>query len=116
MSALNNAGISNEVSEVEPEIVNALSRIIDLASGEESDFVPRHIPLSPEAIEAAGGLSPPDRLDRLQEFRKNRQLSATTPQRESRGGLALYGLSVADCGIRRSSAAMTTDGLPRGAC
>ena len=71
MSALNNAGISNEVSEVEPEIVNALSRIIDLASGEESDFVPRHIPLSPEAIEAAGGLSPPDRLDRLQEFRKN---------------------------------------------
>ena len=44
--------LTNEVSEVEPEIVNALSRIIDLTSGEESDFVPRHIPLSPEAVEA----------------------------------------------------------------
>jgi Protein of unknown function (DUF3987) len=44
--------LTNEVAEVEPEIVNALSRIIDLASGQEEDFTPRHIALSPEAVEA----------------------------------------------------------------
>jgi hypothetical protein len=44
--------LTNEVAEVEPEIVNALSRIIDLASGQEEDFTPRHIALSPEAVGA----------------------------------------------------------------
>jgi hypothetical protein len=44
--------LTNEVAEVEPEIVNALLRIIDLASGQEEDFTPRHIALSPEAVEA----------------------------------------------------------------
>jgi hypothetical protein len=44
--------LSNEVAEVEPEIVNALSRIIDLESGEEGRFAPRRISLSTEAVEA----------------------------------------------------------------
>jgi hypothetical protein len=44
--------LTNEVAEVEPEIVNALSRIIDLPSGQEEDFTPRKIALSPEAVEA----------------------------------------------------------------
>jgi Protein of unknown function (DUF3987) len=45
--------LTNEVAEVEPEIVNALSRIIDdLASGQEEDFTPRNIALSSEAVEA----------------------------------------------------------------
>jgi Protein of unknown function (DUF3987) len=44
--------LTNEVEEVEPEIVNALSRIIDLTTGGEVDFAPRRIPLSSEAIEA----------------------------------------------------------------
>ena len=47
---------------------------------------------------------------RIGNFRQRRHSA------RARGGLALYGLSVADCGIRRRSAAMTTDGLPRGAC
>jgi Protein of unknown function (DUF3987) len=42
--------LTNEVAEVEPEIVNALSRIIDLTPGGD-DFAPRDIPLSPEAVE-----------------------------------------------------------------
>ena len=42
--------LTNEVAEVEPEIVNALSRIIDLASGSEGNFAPRDIPLSREAV------------------------------------------------------------------
>jgi hypothetical protein len=43
-------------------------------------FIRRHLCHVRELI----GLSPPDRLDRrsLQEFRKNRQLSATTEKRE----------------------------------
>ena len=44
--------LTNEVTEVEPEIVNALSRIIDLTSEGEGEFVPRRIPLSREAVEA----------------------------------------------------------------
>jgi len=44
--------LTNEVAEVEPEIVNALSRIIDLPCGEQDEFAPRHIALSAEAIEA----------------------------------------------------------------
>jgi hypothetical protein len=44
--------LTNIVAEVEPEIVNALSRIIDLTSGDGSDFAPRYIPLSPEAVDA----------------------------------------------------------------
>jgi hypothetical protein len=43
--------LTNEVAEVEPEIVNALSRIIDLAPSGEGDFAPRDIPLSREAAE-----------------------------------------------------------------
>jgi uncharacterized protein DUF3987 len=42
--------LTNEVAEVEPEIVNALSRLINLTSGAD-DFAPRNIPLSPEAVE-----------------------------------------------------------------
>ncbi len=43
--------LTNEVAEVEPEIVNALSRLIDLPSAEEGNFVSRNIALSPEAVE-----------------------------------------------------------------
>jgi hypothetical protein len=43
--------LTDEVAEVEPEIVNALSRIIDLAPVGEVDFAPRNICLSPEAAE-----------------------------------------------------------------
>jgi Protein of unknown function (DUF3987) len=43
--------LTNEVAEVEPEIVNALSRIIDLTSSRDNAFAPRHVPLSPEAVE-----------------------------------------------------------------
>jgi hypothetical protein len=44
--------LTNEVAEIEPEIVNALSRIIDLPCGGEDDFAPRQIALSTEAVEA----------------------------------------------------------------
>jgi hypothetical protein len=44
--------LTNEVAEVEPEIVNALSRIIDLECGDADNFAPRDVALSPEAIEA----------------------------------------------------------------
>ena len=44
--------LTNEVAEVEPEIVSALSRLIDLTSGGEEDFAPRNIALSPGAAEA----------------------------------------------------------------
>ena len=44
--------LTNEVAEVEPEIVNALSRLIDLTSGGEEDFTPRNIAMSREAVEA----------------------------------------------------------------
>ena len=54
--------LTNTVAEVEPDIVNALSRIIDLTSGEGSDFAPRHIPLSPESVEA---------FERFRQFQHN---------------------------------------------
>jgi len=41
----------NEVSELEPEIQNALTRIIDLpAECDDGGFAPRSIPLSAEAV------------------------------------------------------------------
>jgi hypothetical protein len=43
--------LTNEVAEVEPDIVNALSRIIDLPCGGQEDFAPHHIALSAEAVE-----------------------------------------------------------------
>jgi hypothetical protein len=43
--------LTNEVAEVEPEVVNALSRIIDLTPPGQGDFAPRCIPLSREAAE-----------------------------------------------------------------
>jgi hypothetical protein len=44
--------LTNEVAEVEPEIVNALRRIIDLKCGDGDNFAPRDLRLSPEAVEA----------------------------------------------------------------
>jgi hypothetical protein len=44
--------LTNEVAEIEPEVVNALTRIIDLVDEKEDAFAPRTIPLSPEAVEA----------------------------------------------------------------
>jgi hypothetical protein len=44
--------LTNEVAELEPEIVNALKRIIDLVDERQDSFAPRNIPLSPEAVEA----------------------------------------------------------------
>jgi hypothetical protein len=44
--------LTNEVSEVEPEIVNALSCIVDLESWNGDKFAPRYVALSPEAVEA----------------------------------------------------------------
>jgi hypothetical protein len=40
----------NGVSEVEPEIVNALTRINNLYAGAGSEFAPKAIPLAPEAV------------------------------------------------------------------
>jgi hypothetical protein len=44
--------LTNEVAEVEPEIVNALARIIDLKCGDGDNFAPRDVPFSSEAVEA----------------------------------------------------------------
>jgi hypothetical protein len=46
--------LTNEVAEIEPEILNALTRIVDLESGQDKDggFAPRAIELSPEATKA----------------------------------------------------------------
>jgi len=44
--------LTNEVAEIEPEIVNALTRIINLVDEKEDEFAPRNILLSPEAVEA----------------------------------------------------------------
>jgi Protein of unknown function (DUF3987) len=41
--------LSNDAAEIEPEIVNALCRIIDLEAGDLNAFVPRNVPLSVEA-------------------------------------------------------------------
>jgi hypothetical protein len=45
--------LTNEVAEIEPEIINALTRIIGLdgGQGKDGEFAPRAIPLSPEAFE-----------------------------------------------------------------
>jgi Protein of unknown function (DUF3987) len=43
--------LTNEVTEVEPDIVNALTRLIDIP-GEDEAFTPRSIPLSSEAVAA----------------------------------------------------------------
>ena len=40
--------LSNEVTEIEPEIQNALTRIIDLPAGEDGVFAPRTVDLSAE--------------------------------------------------------------------
>src|SRR6516225_8817227 len=44
--------VSNEVSEVEPDIQNALTRIVDLPSEEDGVFAPRTVDLSAEALAA----------------------------------------------------------------
>jgi hypothetical protein len=45
--------LTNEVAEIEPEIVNALTRIVGLdgGQGKDGEFAPRAISLSPEATE-----------------------------------------------------------------
>ena len=43
--------LTNEVTEVEPDIVNALTRLIDIPAEDEA-FTPRSIPLSSEAVAA----------------------------------------------------------------
>jgi hypothetical protein len=43
--------LTNEVAEVEPEIINALTRIINITEGQD-EFAPRNISLSPGAVEA----------------------------------------------------------------
>jgi Protein of unknown function (DUF3987)/Bifunctional DNA primase/polymerase, N-terminal len=42
--------LSNEVSEIEPEIQNALTRIVDLPASEDGVFAPRTVDLSPEGL------------------------------------------------------------------
>jgi hypothetical protein len=42
--------LSNEVTEIEPEIQNALTRIINLPTSEDGVFAPRTVDLSPEAV------------------------------------------------------------------
>ena len=44
----------NDVAEVEPEIVNALTRIINLEAGadQEGEFAPKAVPLAPDAVVA----------------------------------------------------------------
>ena len=44
--------LTNEIAEIEPEIVNALTRIIDLVDERQGALAIRSIPLSPEAIDA----------------------------------------------------------------
>jgi hypothetical protein len=44
--------LSNGVSEIEPEIQNALTRIVDLPAGEDGVFAPRTVDLSPEGLSA----------------------------------------------------------------
>jgi hypothetical protein len=47
--------LTNDVEEIEPEIVNALTRIINLVDDKQDKFVPRNISLSAEAVEAFEG-------------------------------------------------------------
>jgi uncharacterized protein DUF3987 len=44
--------MGNEVAEIEPEIINALTRLVDLDAGHDHDggFAPRAVVLSPEAV------------------------------------------------------------------
>jgi len=42
--------LSNEVTEIEPEIQNALTRIVNLPTGEDGTFAPRTVDLSPEGL------------------------------------------------------------------
>jgi Protein of unknown function (DUF3987)/Bifunctional DNA primase/polymerase, N-terminal len=42
--------LSNEVTEIEPEIQNALTRLINLPGNENGDFAPRTVDLSAEAL------------------------------------------------------------------
>jgi hypothetical protein len=44
--------LSNEVTEIEPEIQNALTRIIDLPASEDGVFAPKTVDLSAEAVAA----------------------------------------------------------------
>ena len=44
--------LSNEVTEIEPEIQNALTRIVNLPADEDGVFAPRTVDLSAEAISA----------------------------------------------------------------
>jgi hypothetical protein len=44
--------LSDEVGEIEPEIQNALTRIVDLPAGEDGVFAPRTVDLSAEAVSA----------------------------------------------------------------
>jgi hypothetical protein len=46
--------LANDVAEVEPEIVNALARIVDLDAGADKDgnFAPKAVPLAPDALAA----------------------------------------------------------------
>ena len=65
--------LTNEVAEVEPEIVNALSRLIDLTSGGEEDFTPRNIAMSREAVEA---------FERFRQFQHQRKDALDGRERE----------------------------------
>jgi hypothetical protein len=42
--------LTNDVAEIEPEIINALCRLIDLEAGEADAFVPRTVSLSHQAL------------------------------------------------------------------
>src|SRR5262249_7172621 len=42
--------LSNEVTEIEPEIQNALTRLVDLPASEDDVFVPKTVDLSAEAV------------------------------------------------------------------
>jgi hypothetical protein len=44
--------LSNEVAEDEPEILHALTRIVDIPGGEEGVLAPKNIWLSPDAVES----------------------------------------------------------------
>ena len=43
--------LTNEVAEIEPEIINALSRLVDLPCGEKENFAWRAVPLSTQSVE-----------------------------------------------------------------
>jgi len=42
--------LTNEIAEIEPQILNALCRLIDLPDGEDRNFAPRSIPLASDAL------------------------------------------------------------------